>query len=64
MLQCSVAFRFTLNTLIYMYYLHCWENGVLHSTHVRFTGQLQQNHKVRLSLSLFPKEFHFQIKTS
>jgi len=25
-----VAFRFTLNTLIYMYYLHCWENWVFH----------------------------------
>ena len=25
-----MTFRFTLNTLIYMYYLHCWENGVLH----------------------------------
>ena len=25
-----MAFRFTLNTLIYMYYLHCWENEVLH----------------------------------
>ena len=24
-----MAFRFTLNTLIYMYYLHCWENRVL-----------------------------------
>jgi len=24
-----VAFRFTLNTLIYVYYLRCWENGVL-----------------------------------
>ena len=31
-LQCSVAFRFTLNTLIYMYYLQIWENGVLHLT--------------------------------
>ena len=26
-LQCSVAFRFTWNTLIYTYYLHCWETG-------------------------------------
>ena len=44
----SVAFRFTLNTLIYMYYLHCWENGVLQlvSEQVGSSGQVVESRSV------------------
>jgi len=34
-----VTFRFTLNTLIYMYYLHCWENGVLQPSRRYFSSE-------------------------
>ena len=46
--QCSVAFRFTFNTLIYVYYFTIWENGVLQlvSEQVGPSGQVVESRSV------------------
>ena len=47
-----MAFRFTLNTLIYAYHLHCWENGVLHLPLIEFT----YNNSFHSSIGMAPFE--------